>query len=67
MKRIVEEGEGFKWHSFDCFICGCKFEYTIDEILPEGAVACPCCGTFLAIYEANNNNEEFNNETNSKR
>jgi len=47
MKEIIEHG--YTKFKGECFTCGCKFTYEIDD-LTGSCVICPDCGHYVNHY-----------------
>ena len=43
--KIIKPGK--KSFIATCRVCGCKFEYTIDELTASNCVYCPECGRYV--------------------
>ena len=48
MKRILKQGK-VGVYKLVCPQCNCTFEYTIEEVLCNGKIDCPCCGLTLTV------------------
>lgn len=64
MKEIIEHG--YKQYKGECFTCGCKFTYELEDIIGYNVI-CPDCGAEVSHYpDDHTRNSQLTDNNNTK-